>query len=165
MPSFVKKTQVPFNQTFTKTLIFRVFPSISFLLRSTGHFIPISSTYFIMIFTYLPSKDHCPTNLEERHKKTRTSLPTCPRLYAWSGAGGIRTHVQTGKPYAFYTFIPAFDFRVTARPGPPTDTLASKFHPCIEAYTSYFRFSCTANPSDSEQHPWSDVSSHHLMTG
>ena len=44
-----------------------------------------------------------------------------------SGAGGSRTLVQTGKPYAFYTLIPDFGFRVSARPGPPTDTLAPKF--------------------------------------
>ena len=36
--------------------------------------------------------------------------------------------------------ISAFVFRVTARPEPPTITLASKFHPSIEAYTGYFRF-------------------------
>ena len=42
------------------------------------------------------------------------------------GAGGSRTRVQTGKPYAFYTLIPAFGFRVAARPGPPTTTLSSK---------------------------------------
>ena len=42
------------------------------------------------------------------------------------GAGGSRTRVQTGKPYAFYTFIPDFGFRAAARPGPPTDALSSK---------------------------------------
>ena len=33
-----------------------------------------------------------------------------------------------------------------------------KLHQCDGAYTGYFRFTCTALPSDSEQHPWSDVS-------
>ena len=42
------------------------------------------------------------------------------------GAGGSRTLVQTGKPYAFYTLILAFSFRVMARPRPPTITLSSK---------------------------------------
>lgn len=60
------------------------------------------------------------------------------------GAGGSRTLVQTGKPYAFYTLIPAFGFRVAARPGPPTATLSSKFHPPTEALTDYSRFVCTA---------------------
>ena len=46
-------------------------------------------------------------------------LPLC-------GAGGIRTHVQTGKPYAFYMLIPAFGFRAATRPGPPIATLSSK---------------------------------------
>ena len=57
-----------------------------------------------------------------------------------SGAGGSRTLVQTGKPYAFYTLIPDFGFRVPTRPGPPIDTLAPKFHPCIGAYRDYSRF-------------------------
>ena len=46
-------------------------------------------------------------------------LPLC-------GAGGIRTHVQTGKPYAFYMLILAFGFRAATRPGPPIATLSSK---------------------------------------
>jgi len=44
----------------------------------------------------------------------------------WCGPGGSRTHVRTRKPYAFYTFIPDFGFRMSARPGPPTDILSSK---------------------------------------
>jgi len=44
------------------------------------------------------------------------------------------------KPYAFYTLIPAFGFHVPTRPGPPTGTLAPKFHPCIGAYRDYSRF-------------------------
>ena len=48
------------------------------------------------------------------------------------GAGGNRTLVQTGKPYAFYTLIPAFGFRVRARPGPPTRTLSFKFSPPVQ---------------------------------
>ena len=31
-------------------------------------------------------------------------------LIVHCGAGGSRTLVQTGKPYAFYTLIPAFVF-------------------------------------------------------
>ncbi len=54
------------------------------------------------------------------------------------GPGGIRTLVQTGKPYAFYTFIPAFDFRATARPGPPTGALAPKFSSCCRGPTRLF---------------------------
>ena len=49
-----------------------------------------------------------------------------PLCYTLSGAGGIRTLVQTVKPYAFYMLIPAFDFRVLPRPGPPSDTLVPK---------------------------------------
>ena len=50
-------------------------------------------------------------------------------INVYCGAGGSRTLVQTGKPYAFYTLIPAFGFRAAARPGPPTDALAPKSHP------------------------------------
>ena len=45
------------------------------------------------------------------------------------GAGGIRTLVQTGKPYAFYMLILAFGFRVATRPRPPIATLSSKISP------------------------------------
>lgn len=38
-----------------------------------------------------------------------------------------------------------------------------KLHPCGEAHTGYFRFTCTALSSDSEQHPWSDVSFHQTL--
>jgi hypothetical protein len=44
-----------------------------------------------------------------------------------SGAGGIRTLVQTRKQYAFYMLISAFGFRALARPEPPTCALSSKF--------------------------------------
>ena len=39
-----------------------------------------------------------------------------------------------------------------------------KLHQCGGAHTGYFRFTCTALPSDSEQHPWSSVSFCHLVT-
>ena len=39
-----------------------------------------------------------------------------------------------------------------------------KIHQGDEAHHGYFRFTCTAEPSDSEQHPWSGVSFHHLVT-
>ena len=63
------------------------------------------------------------------------------------GPGGIRTLVRTVRPYAFYTLIPAFGFRVLARPGPPTNTLSSKsfiFGP--RPPEDYFRRNCTATP-------------------
>ena len=49
-------------------------------------------------------------------------LPLC-------GAGGIRTHVQTGKPYTFYMLILAFGFRDATRPRPPIAPLSSKTSP------------------------------------
>ena len=54
------------------------------------------------------------------------------------GAGGSRTLVQTGKPYAFYTLIPAFGFRAAARPGPPTATLSSKISSHARGRTRLF---------------------------
>ena len=75
-------------------------------------------------------------SVRDNVRKIRKSLI----IKIYCGAGGSRTLVQTGKPYAFYTLIPAFGFRATARPGPPTATLAPKFHLCIGAYRDYFRF-------------------------
>lgn len=42
------------------------------------------------------------------------------------GAGGFRTHVQTGKYCAFYTFISAFICQIITRPEPPIITLVFK---------------------------------------
>ena len=77
--------------------------------------------------------------------KKGSRLPSAPQKKAppgtfFCGAGGSRTLVQTGKPYAFYTLIPAFGFRAAARPGPPTAALSPEFHPCIGACKDYFRF-------------------------
>lgn len=76
------------------------------------------------------------------------------------GLAEIRTPVRTRKSYAFYMLISAFGFRAIARPEPPTIALSSKSHTNIEAYLCYFRFTCTAGSSNSEQHSWSDVSFH-----
>ena len=83
-----------------------------------------------------------------------------------SGAGGSRTLVQTGKPYAFYMLIPAFGFRAPTRPGPPIVALSSKFSSAARGCGRLFPIFL---------HRWtnlirnniqlSDVSSHHLVTG
>ena len=79
------------------------------------------------------------------------------------GAGGSRTHVRTRKSYAFYTLIPDFIFErrqdLDHQPAP----YPLKLHRCVEAHNDYFRFSCAAGSSDSEQHPWGDVSFPHLV--
>ncbi len=79
------------------------------------------------------------------------------------GAGGSRTHVRTRKPHAFYTLIPDFIFErrqdLDHQPAP----YPLKFHQDGEAHPDYFRFSCAAGSSDSEQHPWGDVSFPHLV--
>ena len=82
----------------------------------------------------------------------------------FSGAGGIRTLVQTGKPYAFYTFISAFIFVIWQDLNHQPYPYPLKFHPSIEAYQNYFRIPAPLNQQDSEQHPLSDVSFHHLVT-
>ena len=64
--------------------------------------------------------------------KRKTAATRKCRAVVCRGAGGNRTLVQTGKPYAFYTLIPAFGFRVRARPGPPTRTLSFKFSPPVQ---------------------------------
>ena len=78
-----------------------------------------------------------------KRKKTGNRKSSC-RPLLFSGLAEIRTPVRTRKPYVFYMLISAFGFRATARPEPPTVTLSSKLHPCTEAYTGYFRFTCTA---------------------
>ena len=62
--------------------------------------------------------------MEKWPSQGRSAAPSVYGLYG--GAGGSRTLVQTGKPYAFYTLIPDFGFRAPTRPGPPIDTLAPK---------------------------------------
>ena len=64
--------------------------------------------------------------------KRKTAATRKCRAVVCRGAGGNRTLVQTGKPYAFYTLIPAFDFRAQARPGPPTCALSFKFSPPVQ---------------------------------
>ena len=54
------------------------------------------------------------------------------------GAGGIRTHVRTRKPCAFYTLIPAFGFRATTRPGPPIIALSPKNSPTTRGCRQLF---------------------------
>jgi len=68
-------------------------------------------------------------------------LRFCPKKGKSCGAGGIRTHVQTGKPYAFYTLIPAFGFRALARPGPPTNALSPKISFGERGHTKLFPIS------------------------
>ena len=95
-------------------------------------------------------------------KRTHTWV----RLLIYCGAGGSRTHVRTRKPYTFYTLIPAFGFRISARPGPPTDTLSSKFSSHSRGFRKTISdFPAPLNQEDSEQHPLSDVSSPYLVRG
>ena len=63
---------------------------------------------------------------EKRYKNKKKPLNDQQLFVVKGGAGGIRTLVQTGKPYAFYMLILAFDFRVATRPRPPIATLSSK---------------------------------------
>lgn len=87
-----------------------------------------------------------PTSGNHQHPKTQKDWQPPKQLpvFIFSGLAEIRTPVRTRKPYVFYMLISAFGFRATARPEPPTVTLSSKFHQCTEAYTGYFRFTCTA---------------------
>ena len=67
-----------------------------------------------------------PESPPKKKKKNRQPIDSQRLAQILGGAGGSRTLVQTGKPYAFYTLIPAFGFRAAARPGPPTVALAPK---------------------------------------
>ena len=47
---------------------------------------------------------------------------------------------RTRKPYAFYTLILAFIFELRQDPSHQPQPYLLKLHPCIGAYTNYFRF-------------------------
>ena len=81
----------------------------------------------------------------------------CCHEEAFSGVGGSRTLVRTRKPYAFYTLIPDFIFVLRQDLDHQPEPYPLNFHQYIEACTDYFRFSCAAGSSDSEQHLWGDV--------
>ncbi len=61
-----------------------------------------------------------------------------------SGAGGSRTLVQTGKPYAFYMLIPAFIFVLRQDPDHQPQPYPLKLHHADGAQRDYSRFNCTA---------------------
>ena len=83
-----------------------------------------------------------------------------------SGAGGGRTLVQTGKPYAFYMLIPAFDFRASTRPGPPIDALSSKTSSTHRGMSRLFPIVLHRLTNLIRNNiQLSDVSSCHLVTG
>ena len=72
----------------------------------------------------------CPALIGRVARYTPSSELNNQQLFVVKGgAGGIRTLVQTGKPYAFYMLILAFGFRVATRPRPPIATLSSKISP------------------------------------
>ena len=60
------------------------------------------------------------------------------------GAGGSRTLVQTGKPYAFYTLILALIFVLWQDPGHQPQPYPLRFHLQCEAIASYSRYCCAA---------------------
>ena len=83
-----------------------------------------------------PPVFYCPMNMQylvschaAAQKQKRLPRKMWQPLCAKGGAGGIRTLVQTGKPYAFYMLILAFVFRVATRPRPPIATLSPKTSP------------------------------------
>ena len=60
------------------------------------------------------------------------------------GAGGSRTLVQTGKPYAFYTLILALIFVLRQDPGHQPQPYPQRFHLQCEAIAGYSRYCCAA---------------------
>lgn len=62
------------------------------------------------------------------------------------GAGGIRTLVQTGKPYVFYMLILDFIFELWQDPSHQPQPYPLKSHYVGEAQRNYFRFNRTALP-------------------
>lgn len=93
-----------------------------------------------------------------------TCLPRAIIADNLSGAGGNRTLVQTGKPYAFYMLILDFGFRAGARPRPPTTALSPKISSNRRGISQTIPdFTAPLVQKASEQQPLSDVSSPHLV--
>ena len=80
---------------------------------------------------YRPTQVSASTDADDKNRdlKQKRELFDTSNNYLFCGAGGIRTHVQTGKPYAFYMLILAFGFRDATRPRPPIAPLSSKTSP------------------------------------
>ena len=74
--------------------------------------------------------------------------PATDVLYyrSYGGAGGSRTLVQTGKPYAFYTLIPALIFELRQDPGHQPQPYPLKFRRQSGAIADYSRYCCAAEP-------------------
>ena len=100
--------------------------------------------------------------IENTHKTQKKSLH-CNDFLFFCGPGGNRTHVRTRKPCAFYMLIPDFIFVIHQDLDHQVHPYPLKLHHDIGACRDYFRFYCAAGSSDSEQHPWSDVSFPHLV--
>ncbi len=84
----------------------------------------------------------------------------------FSGAGGIRTLVQTGKPYAFYMLILAFVFELQQDPNHQLQPYPLKLHLTVEAPVRLFpinlhRYTFLIRNNIQK----SDVSSLHLVRG
>jgi len=78
---------------------------------------------------------HGPIILWRRYAQKKESLAKKPGSLFWvSGAGGSRTLVQTGKPYAFYTLILVFVFVLQQDPSHQLQPYPLRFHPAIEAW-------------------------------
>lgn len=107
---------------------------IRFLANRAYRLISICPVALNILFDLIQSSgaDALEDELRSQASACFTRIPPTyggPLLMKNSGAGGSRTRVQTGKPYAFYTLILAFGFRATARPRPPTVALSSKSSP------------------------------------
>ena len=69
----------------------------------------------------------------KKKKKNRQPIDSQRLAQILGGAGGSRTLVQTGKPYAFYTLILDFVFELQQDPSHQLQPYPLNFHHAIEA--------------------------------
>ena len=98
--------------------------------------------------------------LFDEKKSTTTQLIASAFLWTWRESNP-RPNKEIISLLHVYLCL---NFRVQARPKPPTCTLSSVFHLCREANTNYPRFSCTSLSLASERRPLGNVSFQHLVS-
>ena len=89
------------------------------------------------------------------------ALYSCSKLFC--GAGGIRTLVQSGEPYAFYKFSLNLIFdRGLAKDNRPSD-LSSKFRSGSRHFPSYPELNCTLSDRSVRNTSIESISSPYLV--
>ena len=95
--------------------------------------------------------------------KNKFSIPSKKNCFVWSWR---ESNPRPNKEkISFLHVYLRLNFRVPARPKPPTDTLSFLFHHAPKAERNYLRFIRTSWSSASKRRPLGNVSSSHLVSG